>query len=60
MYLLDTNIVSELRKVQIGKGSESVARWSASKKVEDLYVSVITTAPPSAHEFSHRALARFR
>ncbi len=42
MYLLDTNIVSELRKVQIGKGSESVARWSASKKVEDLYVSVIT------------------
>ncbi len=42
MYLLDTNVVSELRKVHIGKGSESVARWSASKKLEDLYVSVIT------------------
>lgn len=42
MYLLDTNVVSELRKVHIGKGNESVARWSASKKLEDLYVSVIT------------------
>jgi len=42
MYLLDTNVVSELRTVHIGKGNESVARWSASKKLEDLYVSVIT------------------
>jgi len=42
IYLLDTNVVSELRKVHIGKGNESVARWSASKKLEDLYVSVIT------------------
>ncbi|MCY4040805.1 MAG: type II toxin-antitoxin system VapC family toxin [Gammaproteobacteria bacterium] len=42
MFLLDTNVVSELRTVHIGKGNESVARWSASKKLEDLYVSLIT------------------
>jgi predicted nucleic acid-binding protein len=42
MYLLDTNIVSELRKVRLGKADANVAAWADGVDAADLYVSVIT------------------
>jgi predicted nucleic acid-binding protein len=30
MYLLDTNVVSELRKVRAGKADRNVAAWADS------------------------------
>lgn len=42
MYLLDTNVVSELRKVQAGKANANVAAWAQSLDAGDLYVSAIT------------------
>lgn len=42
MYLLDTNTVSELRKVAAGKADPRVADWIASVSPSALYVSVIT------------------
>ena len=42
MYLLDTNVVSELRKVRAGKADPNVARWADSVDAGELYLSVIT------------------
>ena len=42
MYLLDTNVVSELRKVRVGKADRHVAVWADSVDAADLYLSVIT------------------
>lgn len=42
MFILDTNVVSELRKVRLGKADEHVARWADSVNASDLYLSVIT------------------
>jgi predicted nucleic acid-binding protein len=42
MYLLDTNVVSELRKVRAGKADARVAAWADSVEASDLYLSVIT------------------
>lgn len=42
MYLLDTNVVSELRKVRLGKADTRVAEWADSMDAADLYLSVIT------------------
>jgi len=42
MYLLDTNVVSELRKAQAGKADENVAAWAAGVPSESLFLSVIT------------------
>lgn len=42
MFILDTNVVSELRKVRLGKADERVARWADSVPATDLYLSVIT------------------
>lgn len=42
MYLLDTNVVSELRKVRAGKADPHVALWADSVDAADLYLSVIT------------------
>ena len=41
MYLLDTNVVSELRKVQAGRADERVARWAGNVATADLFLSVI-------------------
>lgn len=41
-YLLDTNVVSELRKVKSGKADTHVARWADSVAVSDLFLSSIT------------------
>jgi toxin FitB len=42
MYVLDTNVVSELRKIRVGKADIHVAAWADSVDAADLYVSVIT------------------
>jgi predicted nucleic acid-binding protein len=42
MYLLDTNIVSELRKVRAGQANRDVISWSSGIPVEELYLSAVT------------------
>jgi len=42
MYLLNTNVVSELRKVRSGRADRQVARWADSVDAGDLYISVVT------------------
>ena len=42
MFLLDTNVVSELRKVKTGKAERSVAAWSDSVDAGELYLSAVT------------------
>ncbi|MFH0727716.1 MAG: type II toxin-antitoxin system VapC family toxin [Pseudomonadota bacterium] len=42
MFILDTNVVSELRKVRSGKADGNVARWADGVSANDLYLSVIT------------------
>ena len=42
MYLLDTNVVSELRKIRSGKADANVARWADSVQAIELFISVIT------------------
>lgn len=42
MFLLDTNVVSELRKIRLGRADKNVAQWADSVDAVDLYVSAIT------------------
>ena len=42
MYVLDTNVLSELRKVRLGKADGNVAAWTESVDAADLFVSAIT------------------
>ncbi len=42
MFVLDTNVVSELRKVRSGKADAQVARWVDSTDAISLYISAIT------------------
>ena len=42
MFVLDTNVVSELRKVRLGKADAKVASWAESVDADDLYLSAIT------------------
>jgi toxin FitB len=42
MFVLDTNVVSELRKVRAGKADPQVARWADGVEAETLYLSAIT------------------
>ena len=42
MYILDTNVVSELRKVRAGKADPNFVAWTESADAVDLFVSVIT------------------
>lgn len=41
MYLLDTNVISELRKVRIGKADPGVAAWVHTVPQGSLFLSVI-------------------
>jgi len=41
-YLLDTNVVSELRKVGDGKADPNVTKWVGGQDSNDLFISVIT------------------
>ncbi|MDD5280849.1 type II toxin-antitoxin system VapC family toxin [Acidithiobacillus sp.] len=40
--ILDTNVVSELRKVRLGKADMNVTAWAESVDATDLFVSAIT------------------
>ena len=42
MFLVDTNVVSELRKIRHGKSDRRVAAWADSVDAVDLYLSVVT------------------
>ncbi|TNH44626.1 type II toxin-antitoxin system VapC family toxin [Photorhabdus luminescens] len=42
MFVLDTNIVSELRKVRAGKANTGVAAWAESVDATELFLSAIT------------------
>lgn len=42
MYLLDTNVISELRKAKSGKADSNVVAWTNSVSATRLYISVIT------------------
>jgi predicted nucleic acid-binding protein len=42
MYVLDTNVVSELRKVRLGRADARVAAWTDGVDAADLFVSAIT------------------
>lgn len=42
MFVLDTNVVSELRKVRVGTADPNLAAWTESVDAADLFVSAIT------------------
>lgn len=50
-FLLDTNVVSELRKVRSGKANPGVAEWAEQVPSVRLFVSTITL-----HELEHSVL----
>jgi predicted nucleic acid-binding protein len=41
-YLLDTNVVSELRKIGDGKADPNVAAWIDAEDAESFFISAIT------------------
>lgn len=42
MFVLDTNVVSELRKVRIGKADPNVALWAENVDAANMFLSAIT------------------
>ena len=42
MYILDTNVISELRKAKSGKADKNVIAWANSVSASRLFLSVIT------------------
>lgn len=42
MFILDTNVVSELRKIRVGKADPQVERWADSVDAGSLHLSAIT------------------
>jgi predicted nucleic acid-binding protein len=42
MYLLDTNVISEMRKFGTGRANAQVERWAASCPASSTYLSAIT------------------
>ncbi|WP_299655379.1 type II toxin-antitoxin system VapC family toxin [uncultured Jannaschia sp.] len=42
MFLLDTNVVSELRKVGDGRADPNVTRWIAAQDAGRFYISALT------------------
>ncbi len=42
MYLLDTNVISELRKAKSGKANSKVTAWAESVAANSLFLSAIT------------------
>jgi toxin FitB len=51
MILLDTNVVSELRKVHSGKADPAVSTWAADVDSGQMFISVVTI-----HELEHGVL----
>ena len=46
MYLLDTNVVSELRKAKSGRADPNVIAWAQPIPVASLFLSAITVLEP--------------
>jgi hypothetical protein len=42
MFLLDTNVISELRKVRSGRANNKVIHWADRVDAADLYLSIIS------------------
>lgn len=42
MFLLDTNVVSELRKISLGTADLNVTRWADRVNANSLYLSAVT------------------
>ena len=42
MYLLDTNVISELRKAETGKADKKVVAWASNIDTSTLFISAIT------------------
>lgn len=42
MFILDTNVVSELRKAKSGKANKHVVKWAKSVSSSSLYLSIIS------------------
>ncbi|CAN6134480.1 VapC Predicted nucleic acid-binding protein, contains PIN domain [Methylophilaceae bacterium] len=42
MFILDTNVVSELRKIRLGRADKQFSKWADSMETADLYLSAIT------------------
>ncbi|MEP7377924.1 MAG: type II toxin-antitoxin system VapC family toxin [Chloroflexota bacterium] len=51
MHLVDTNVVSELRRVRAGKADPKVAAWAPTVPSGQMFISVITI-----HELEHGVL----
>jgi hypothetical protein len=51
MFLLDTNVVSELRKAKAGKANPGVTNWADGVPIALMFLSVI-----SLHELEHGVL----
>ncbi len=41
MYLLDTNVISEMRKARAGRIDRNVAKWALEVDVDQMFTSVI-------------------
>lgn len=44
MYLLDTHVISEIRKINCGRGDENVKEWLRGVNSSSFFVSVLTVA----------------
>ncbi|EJZ2640304.1 type II toxin-antitoxin system VapC family toxin [Escherichia coli] len=42
MYILDTNVISELRKARTGRIDNNVAKWALHTDAADFFISVIS------------------
>ena len=42
MYLLDTNVISELRKASSNRANANVIKWAKDKPTTSLFISAIT------------------
>ena len=42
MFVLDTDVISELRKVEVGKGHRQVAAWSEQVTLGETFLAAIT------------------
>ena len=51
MFVLDTNVVSELRKAHAGKANAGVTAWAANNSATLMFLSVV-----SLHELEHGVL----
>ena len=42
MYLIDTNVISEFRKIHSGKADARVAQWASATPSAQMYLSVVS------------------